>query len=63
MELVNLGGNGERMQFSSSNGKNDIRCKRFDRLNSNKKTMWNGIKDVRPDIVSILNGNILLGDE
>jgi hypothetical protein len=51
------------MQFSSSNGKNDIRCKRFDRLNSNKKTMWNGIKDVRPDIVSILNGNILLGDE
>jgi hypothetical protein len=27
---------GERMQFSSS-GKNDLRCKRFDRMNSNKE--------------------------
>ncbi len=37
MELVSFGGNGKRMQFSSSSGKNDIRRKRFDRLNSNKK--------------------------
>jgi hypothetical protein len=29
---------GERMQFSSSSGNNDLRCKRFDKLNSNKKT-------------------------
>ncbi len=28
---------GERMQFSSSSGNNDFRCKRFDKMNSNKK--------------------------
>jgi hypothetical protein len=28
---------GKIMQFSSLNAKNDIRCKRFDRLISNKK--------------------------
>jgi hypothetical protein len=28
---------GEKMQFFSSSGKNDLRCNRFDRLNSNKK--------------------------
>jgi hypothetical protein len=28
---------GERMQFSSLNGNNDFRHKRFDRMNSNKK--------------------------
>jgi len=28
---------GERMQFSSSSGNNDLRRKRFDRMNSNKK--------------------------
>jgi hypothetical protein len=27
---------GEKMQFSFSNAKNDFKCKRFDRLNSNK---------------------------
>ncbi len=27
----------ERMQFSSSSGNNDFRCKRFDKMNSNKK--------------------------
>jgi hypothetical protein len=35
LELVSLGGNGGKMQFFSSNGKNDFRCKKFDRLNSN----------------------------
>jgi hypothetical protein len=28
---------GERMQYFSSNGNYDLKCKRFDRLNSNKK--------------------------
>ncbi len=28
---------GEIMQFSSSSGNNDLRRKRFDRMNSNKK--------------------------
>jgi hypothetical protein len=37
MELVNSGGDGEKMWFSCSSGKNDFRCNRFDRLNSNKK--------------------------
>jgi hypothetical protein len=37
MKLVSLGGDGEKMQFSSSSAKNDFSHKRFDRLNSNKK--------------------------
>jgi hypothetical protein len=37
MELVSLGGDGERMQFSFSSGKNDLRRNKFDKLNSNKK--------------------------
>jgi hypothetical protein len=37
LELVSLSGDGEKMQFFSSSDKNDLRCKRFDRLNSNKK--------------------------
>jgi hypothetical protein len=28
---------GGEMQFSSSSGKNDLRCKKFDKLNSNEK--------------------------
>jgi hypothetical protein len=35
-KLVILGRYGEMMQFSFPSGKNDFRCKRFDRLNSNK---------------------------
>jgi hypothetical protein len=37
MVLVSSGGDGERMQFFSSSAKNDIKHKRFDILNSNKK--------------------------
>jgi hypothetical protein len=37
MELGSLNGEGERMQFDSSNNKNDPRHKRFERLNYNKK--------------------------
>jgi hypothetical protein len=37
LELVSSNGNGGKMQFSFSSGKNDLRCKRFDKLNSNKK--------------------------
>jgi hypothetical protein len=37
MELGNFSGEGETMQFDSSNNKNDPRHKRFERLNSNKK--------------------------
>jgi hypothetical protein len=33
MELCNSGGKGERMQFDSSSIKNDLRHKRFERLN------------------------------
>jgi hypothetical protein len=33
MEVLSLGGDGEKMQFSSSSAKNDLRHKRFDRLN------------------------------
>jgi hypothetical protein len=39
MELCNLGGEGERMQFDSSSIKNDPRHKRFERLNSNFKML------------------------
>jgi len=38
MELGSLGGEGEIMHFDSSNNKNDPKHKRFERLNSNKKT-------------------------
>jgi hypothetical protein len=32
---------GERKQFSSSSGENDLGCKRFDSLNSNiKNVKW-----------------------
>jgi len=54
---------GERMHLSSLSGKNNLRHKRFDKLNSNKKIVWNGIENVQPNIVSIPNANILLGDE
>jgi hypothetical protein len=37
MELVSLGGDGERMYFFSSSGNNDLKCKRFDELNSKTK--------------------------
>jgi hypothetical protein len=37
LELVSLGGDGGRMQFYSSSGKNDPKCKRFDSLNLDKK--------------------------
>jgi hypothetical protein len=37
MELVSSSGDGEKMQFSSSSAKNDLRHKIFDILNSNKK--------------------------
>jgi hypothetical protein len=37
MELGNSSGEGEIMQFDSSNSKIDPRHKRFERLNSNKK--------------------------
>jgi hypothetical protein len=37
MELGNFGGEGERMQFDSSNTKNALRHKRLERLNFNKK--------------------------
>jgi hypothetical protein len=37
MVLISSSGDGERMQFSSSSAKNDLRHKRFDILNSNKK--------------------------
>ncbi len=35
LELVSLGGDGGKMQFFFPSGKNDLRCKRFDKLNSN----------------------------
>ncbi len=37
MELISSGGDGGKMQLFSSSSKNDLRCKRFDRLNLNKK--------------------------
>jgi hypothetical protein len=36
MELVSSSGDGEKNVVFFSSGKNDFRCKRFDRLNSNK---------------------------
>jgi hypothetical protein len=33
MEVLSLSGDGEKIQFSSSSAKNDLRHKRFDRLN------------------------------
>jgi hypothetical protein len=37
MEIGNSSGKGEKMQFDSSSSNNDLRHKRFERLNSNKK--------------------------
>jgi hypothetical protein len=37
MELVSSVGDGGKMQFSSLSSKNDLKHKRFDRLNSNEK--------------------------
>jgi hypothetical protein len=51
------------MQFDSSSYKNAPKHKRFERLNSNKKTSWNGIENVQSHIISIPYGNIPFGDE
>jgi hypothetical protein len=37
MELLSSGGDGEKNVVFFFNSKNDLRCKRVDRLNSNKK--------------------------
>ncbi len=49
----------EKMQFDYSNSKNDPKQKRYERLNSNKKKVKNGIKNVRPHIVSIPDEKVL----
>lgn len=53
---------GEKMQLFSSSSKNDFRCNKFDRLNSNKK-QCEMIFKMGPHIVLIPIGNILPRDE
>jgi len=39
LKLVSLSGDGGKNVVSFSSGKNDLRCKRFDKLNSNKNNL------------------------
>jgi hypothetical protein len=46
LKLGSFGGKGEIMQFDFSSSNNALKHKMFERLNSNKKTTWNGVENV-----------------